>query len=362
MDLGILTLPLTMAALAFGFAVITDTQAVHVDRINIPTEIASTAGYTPDVVRNRLVDEMHEIEKQADSTAQARGIQLQGEKGPLVVLADYLKVTPLIRVAQETVGLIPYSFSGEVVAYGKDLEFVLRGTDASKNQTYIQVRAPKEQIKQLIHNTAYEAIRAIDPYLLAAYQFKKDFVTRDFTSTIEIIHRELAKPDSEVSKWMYNLWGIVLYQQADRAGAIEKFQAALARDPNFAAPLLNWGVVLAREGNNEEAIEKFQKLVTNPKIEASKVAIAGAYSEWGFSLALLGHYDDAFAKFDLAIKADPTFADAYSSWAEVLSALGRTDDAAKMTARSLKIRNDVIYTENLIGPVQRLPATASVIN
>ncbi len=362
MDLGILTLPLTMAALAFGFAVITDTQAVHIDRINVPTEVATNTGYTPDVVRNRLVDEMHEIEKQAHSTAQARGIQLQGEKGPLVVLADYLKVTPLIRVAQETVGLIPYSFSGEIVTRGKDMEFVLRGTDASQRQNYIQVRAPKEQIKQLIHDTAYEATRVIDPYLLAAYQFKKDFVSRDFTSTIEIIHREVGKPDSKSLKWMNNLWGIVLYQQADRAGAIEKFQAALAQDPNFAAPLLNWGVVLAREGLNQQAIDKFQQLVSNPKIEASTTAIAAAYSEWGFSLALLGRYDDAFAKFSQATAADPTFADVYSSWAEVLSALGRTDEAAKMTARSLKIGNDIIFTENLVGPVQRLPATASVIN
>ncbi len=362
MDLGILTLPLTAAVLAFGFAVITDTQAVHIERVSVPSEVAVATGYTPEVVRDRLVDDMHEIEKQAHSTAQAREIELQGEKGPLVVLADYFKVTPLIRVAQETVGMIPYSFSGEIVIHDKDLELALRGSDASKKSSYIVVRAPSNQMRRLIHDAAYEATRVTDPYILAAYQFKKDFLSRDFSSTIEIIHRELAKPDTAYGKWMNNLWGIVLYQQADRAGAIEKFQAALAEDPNFAAPMLNWGVVLAREGKNQEAIEKFRQLVANPKSAASNVATAAAYSEWGFSLALLGHTDEAFAKFQQAAKTDPTFTDVYSSWAEVLSALGRSDEAAQMTARSLKTNNEVIYTENLIGPVQRLPATASVTN
>ena len=61
--------------------------------------------------------------------------------------------------------------------------------------------------------------------------------------------------------------------------------------------------------------------------------------------------------------ADPGFSDVYASWAEVLSALGRTDEAAKMTARSLKLAPaEVVYTENLIGSVQNLPATASVVN
>jgi tetratricopeptide (TPR) repeat protein len=324
--------------------------------------VVVATGYTPEVVSNRLVDDMHDIEKAAQSKVQARGIELQGEKGPLVVLADYFKVTPLIRVAQETAGLIPFRFSGEIVVRGKDLEFVLRGTDPNKTASYIVVRAPREQIGRLIHDAAYEATRVVDPYILAAYQFKKDFSSRDFTPTIEIIHRELAKPDTKYSKWLENLWGMVLYQQADRAGAIEKFQVALAEDPDFAAPRLNWGVVLAREGNNQEAIDKFRDLVSDPKGEASPAALAAAYSEWGFSLALLGHYDEAFAKFDQATKADPTFVDVYSSWAEVLSALGRADEAAQMTARSLKMGDEAVYTENLIGPVQRLPATASVIN
>ena len=363
MDLGFLTVPLTMAAMAFGFAVVTDTQTVHIEKITVPGSVSGSSGYTPGVIIAHLADEMREIEREAHTGAHARSIQLQGEKNWLMVLADYVKVTPLIRVAQESAGLIPFSFNGEIVMHGNDLEFVLRGFDDNSKPEYIATHGPADQLPALIKSTAYEAMRVIDPYILAAYQFKRDYRTRDFTPTLEIIRRELANPDPRNHKWMYNLWGMVLYQQADRTDAIEKFKAALALDPNFASPLLNWGVVLARQGNNAEAIDKFRLVTTNRRTDASPATKAAAYAEWGFSLALLGRYDQAFAKFREATATDPAFADVYSSWAEVLSALGRTDEASTMTARSLKLApTEVVYTENLIGSVQNLPATASVVN
>ncbi|MEI6559420.1 MAG: tetratricopeptide repeat protein [Rhodospirillaceae bacterium] len=349
--------------MAFGFAVITDTQTVHIEKISVPAAVSGPTGYTAGVIISHLADEMRAIEKEAHTGAQARSIQLQGEKSWLMVLADYVKVTPLIRVAQESAGLIPFSFSGEIVMRGSELEFVLRGYDDNAKPEYIATRGRTDNLPALVKTTAYEAMRVIDPYILAAYQFKRDHRTRDFTPTLEIIRRELANSDVRNHKWMYNLWGMVLYQQSDRAGAIEKFKAALALDPNFASPLLNWGVVLARKGGNQDAIEKFQLLTSNRRSDASPGTRAAALAEWGFSLALLGRYEQAFAKFTEATRADPGFSDVYASWAEVLSALGRTDEAAKMTARSLKLAPaEVVYTENLIGSVQNLPATASVVN
>jgi tetratricopeptide (TPR) repeat protein len=363
MDLGLLTVPLTMAAMAFGFVVVADNQTVVIDQIAVPGFVSGNTGFTPKVIINHLVDEMHEIEREARSGARARAIQLQGDKNALMVIADFVKVTPLIRVAQETVGLIPFTFRGEIVARDKELEMVLRGHDADRRSEYIVTRAPSDQLPLLIKKTAYEAMRAIDPYILAAYQFKKDFLTRDFTPTVAIISRQLESEDDQYHKWMYNLWGMILYQQADRAGAVEKFRAALAYDPSFASPMLNWGVVLARQGNNKEAIEKFQAVVGNRSGRVPAATRAAAYSEWGFSLALMGRTEEAFAKFRQAGAADPGFADVYSSWAEVLSALGRSDEATQMTGRALKLApQEVVYTENLIGAVQNLPAMASVIN
>jgi len=361
MDFGLLTVPLTMIAMAFGFAVVTDTQTVHIDKITLSSAVGG--GYTPDVFINQLVDEMHRIEVEAQSKATARGIELAGHKNALMVLADYMKVTPLIRVAQESAGLIPFSFAGEVVGVGSTIEMTLRGHGATAKPVRIVTQSPSSDVSALIKSTAYEAMRVIDPYILAAYQFKRDFRTRDFTPTLGIISRELNNPEPASAKWMYNLWGIILYQQADRAGAIEKFKAALAIDPNFAAPMLNWGVVLARQGSNQDAIEKYKHVIYDHWGDASYATMAAAYTEWGFSLALLGKTDEAFARFRDATTTDPTFSEVYVSWAEVLSALGRGADADKKSKKALQLApTQVIYTENLIGPVQQLPATASVVN
>ena len=367
MDLGFLSVPLTMAAMAFGFAVVTDTQTVVIDKITLPPAVVSAAtGYTPDVVVKQLADEMHEIEHEAQSRAEARRLQLSGHKGAVAVIADYVKVTPLMRVAQETAGLIPFRFGGDVIVSGSDLKMVLRGHGSKQKSRHIVVRAPLDKIDLLIKRAAYEAMKMIDPYIVAAYQFRRDFKSRDYTQTLEIIQSELNDPEKAKSpnrKWLYNLWGMVLYQQADRAGAIEKFQAALALDPNFASPMLNWGVVLTRQGHNQDAIERFRTVANNRRSDASPATLAAIYSEWGFALALTGQYEQGFAKFKQAAATDSGFADVYASWAEVLSALGRADEAAGMTERSVKLApTEVIYTENLVGPVQNLPATASVIN
>mgnify|MGYP003347062232 CR=1 FL=1 len=61
------------------------------------------------------------------------------------------------------------------------------------------------------------------------------------------------------------------------------------------ATRLNWGVVLARQGFHEQAIELFRSVV-NLRNE-SPTTKAAALSEWGFSLALLDRYEEAFGKF-----------------------------------------------------------------
>jgi len=360
MELGFLAFPLVGALAAFGFAVITDTRAVHIDHINVPPAVADSTGYNSDVVVSRLVDEIHEIEFQAKSHAQGREVEMNEESSPVAVLGEFFEIAPLIRVVQETTGLIPFSFSGEVVTADSEIELVLRGSDSNHHSYRVSQKAPKGQMALLIHKTAVETMRIIDPYLLAAYQFKKDFLTRDFGPTVEIVRRELANDDNSVHhKWMHNLLGIVRYQQGDLDGAIEEFRDAVKADLSFGSARLNWGVVLARQGFHEQAIELFRSVV-NLRNE-SPTTKAAALSEWGFSLALLDRYEEAFGKFRDATEMDPHFADVYTSWAEVLSVLGHKQEAEQKSAQALRLAHgEVVYTENLIGRVQSRPATAII--
>lgn len=361
MDFGILTIPLVTLAMAFGFAVFTDTQTIHFEYIDVPDSIAQESGYTPAVVITKLADEMQEIERQAFTRAEARQVELHADQKASSVLGEYLGVTPLIRVVQESAHMIPFTFSGEIVRHDEQVEFILRSYDSHHNKTRISHTSNVENMKGLVHEMAYEAMRVVNPYILAAYQFKRDRLSRDFTATIEIVRRELDDHHSQYAPWLHNLWGMVLYQQNDRNGALHQFEEASHLDPNFLSPRLNIGVIKARQGEHDQAIAKFKEVVNHGTAAQNPAVTAAALSEWGFSLALTGRIDDAYAKFDAATKADPNFSDVYSSWAEVLSAQGRKEEANQMTAKALKLApKEVIYTENLIGAVQSLPATASV--
>jgi len=360
MDLGFLAIPLFTALGAFSLAVFTNVEAVNIESISVPSSVASKTGFTSDVVVTRLADRMQQIEHQAQTRADAKEVMAHDEGGTAAVLGEFFELTPLLRAVQTTFGLIPYTFSGEIVASGDNLEMVLRGRDNHEHETTIREGVEGRDVPKLIDKVAYEAVRMIDPYLLAAYQFKKDYMVRDFTTTETVIRRALAAPEARDQKWMLNLWGVVLYQEADREGAIDKFRQALDLDPTFASAMFNWGVVLAREGKLEDAIDKFQAVVLGWKRGDPSDTLAAAYTEWGFSLALLGHADRAYAKFQKASEADPELSDVYTSWAEVLSAQGNPEEAQKMTARAVELAPvEKVYTENLVGRIQSLPAVAA---
>ena len=361
MNFRLLAIPLLTGLAAFTLAVFHNIQGVNIEGLSIPAALSGKTGFTSDIVIKRLADRMQAIEHLAQSRADAREVMVEDDGGAAAILGDYFDLTPMLRVVQTSFGLIPYTFSGEIVVHGPVMEMVLRGHDAgSDRDTLIKVQAPENDLKGLIEKAAYEAVRLVDPTLLAAYQFKKDYLTRDFTPTEDVIRRGLAQGREADKKWLYNIWGITLFQQSDRDGAIEKFREALALDPAFTSASLNWGVVLARQGRHQEAIAKFTDVVNNWRRGDTPDTLAAALTEWGFSLALTGHTEEAIAKFRQATKTDPTFADAYTAWAEVLSAAGRADEAQAMTTRALEVApEEVVYTDNLVGRTQSLPAVAA---
>ncbi len=359
MDLSFIMVPFFTGLVAFSLALFHNVSAINIESITVPGSISSKSGYTADVVIKRLVDRMRTIELEAGTRADAKQVMVKDKGGSAAVLGDFFNLTPMLRVVQTSFGLIPYTFSGEIVVNGNELEMVLRGSDDRHKETLIRESSDLGDVPGLIDKVAYEAVRMVDPSIIASYQFKKDYLTHDFTPTEEVIRRALALDDKRPHKWVTNLWGIVLYQETDNEGAIEKFKQALEIDPTFASPLLNWGVVLARQGKYQEAIGKFMQVVEKWNSGDHAENLAAAYSEWGFSLALLGHTDEAYAKFRQATEADPTFADVYSSWAEVLSAAGQADNAQLMTARALRLAPvERVSTDNLIGRIQTLPAVA----
>ncbi len=363
MQLRFLMVPVFTGLAAFTLAIFNSVDAINIESLTVPASAVGNTGITPDFLIKTLVDRMEEIESQASSRADHAPVIVQDDGGSAAVLGQYFGLTPLLHVVQTSFGLIPYSFSGEIVVQGKVMEMVLRGQDAGRRESLIRTAAPLGDIDTLVNKTAYEMMRVVEPTLLAAYQFKKDYLTRDFTGTEGVIRRALASDDVRHHKWVLNLWGIVLYQQGDFSGAGEKFRQALELDPSFMSPLLNSGVVLLRQGKRDEAIAKFQQVTKIWRKGGHVDVLAAAYSEWGFALALTGRTQDAENKFRQAIATDPTFSDVYSAWAEVLSANGKPEEAQQMTAKALKLTPvEKVFTDNLVGRIKDLPAAATAIS
>ena len=362
-NLRLLMVPVFTGMAAFTLAIFNNVDAINFESLSVPGAAVGATGITPDFLIKTLVDRMEEIEVQAQSRADATPVVVQDDGGSAAILGQYFGLTPLLHVVQTSFGLIPNTFSGEVVIDGKEMEMILRGTDNNHNESLIRTRAAVGDVDTLVTKTAYEMMRVVDPTLLAAYQFKKDYLTRDFTGTEEVIRRALAANDTSHHKWVMNLWGIVLYQEGDFNGALDKFRLASELDPAFTSPVLNAGVVLLRQGKREEAITKFQQVTKLWRRSANPDVLAAAYTEWGFALALQGRTADAEAKFKQAMAADPTFSDVYTAWAEVLSVGGRSDEAQKMTAKALKLAPvEKVFTDNLVGRIKELPAAATPVS
>ncbi|MEI6559960.1 MAG: tetratricopeptide repeat protein [Rhodospirillaceae bacterium] len=363
LQLRLLMVPVFTGLAAFTLAIFNNVDAVNFESLNVPGSAVGNSGITADFLIKTLVDRMEDIEAQAQSRADATPVVVQDDGGSAAVLGQYFGLTPLLHVVQTSFGLIPHSFSGEIVVQGKEMEMVLRGQDNSHRESLIRTSAAVGDIDTLVTKTAYELMRVVDPTLLASYQFKKDYLTRDFTGTEEVIRRALAADEVRHHKWVMNLWGIVLYQEADFEGAIDKFRQAAELDPSFTSPVLNWGVVLLRQGKRDEAITKFQQVIQLWRRGGHADVLAAAYTEWGFALALMGRTRDAEAKFKQAAATDPTFSDVYSAWAEVLAADGRGDEAQAMTVKALKLTPvEKVFTDNLVGRIKELPAAASGVS
>lgn len=350
--LELLTGPIISVLAVLGLAIVTDPQSVFIGAISVPNAL-SEAGYTEQVVENRLVEELLNIEADAHSRAEARRLASDAEPSPPALLAKSFEALEFVRSVQESAGLIAISLSGEIVSKGDRLEMVLRGKDTEKHAISIQIDAPAGDIDGLIHTAALETLEVIAPYVRAAWQFKEDIEGRDFSRTIALLDAMHEEETNRRSLWLINLRGMVLAVQQDFTGALATFRRVSDLEPSFTPSMLNQGVILAHLGRHEEAIARFRKALEYEDPEDAPSVHAATYAEWGQSLAALGFVDDALKTFAYAAKVDPRFGETYVHWADVLTAAGRADEAEEKRAMAKRHSGrSQIYAEILAGLIK----------
>lgn len=121
-----------------------------------------------------------------------------------------------------------------------------------------------------------------------------------------------------------------LQGKGDNAGALKKWQDALAMDPNDARANNGIGIVLGVIGRPEEAIPYFQKA---GRIQSD---FFEAYYNLGIVLAKLNRFDEAIAAWRNTVRIRPEFAQGHENLGYVLYVKGRFDESIAELRLALK--------------------------
>lgn len=389
-----LLIPFLSILAVVGLAAAVDPSSVVFDPIGVPPEWANR-GYTSDVVSSRVTDEIRRMNETANSLKQGRGVVLGTQKTVTRELGSYLGLAAPIWIMRKEMGLIEFTISGEIVLKDKKkntYQFLLRSSSVSTNVLTSTECGSIDRPDELIGYAAEEALRAIDPYILAAFYFDReedafyaarkkmeaaavggkatsDVETMDAddmggTATSEMVEKEMGEqkdmddtcgsaherqvgpfhqtetaikyslevlPRKELV-WSYDLWGLVHMVKDEYDLAIEKFKLALAVDPKFEIALHNWGIALAEQGHYREAIGKYQEALA-----AGGTDLPGIYNAWAVALGKLGYSDEAISVFQMVMKMDPNYADAYHKLGELYETLGQMQKANGLYKRAVAL-------------------------
>ncbi len=294
-----------------------------IDPIQVPDSLAKE-GYRPEVITQRLMDEVLEIRREAASRREGREIQPEWRQLNIELPGTGISLPSLVRIVKRFFSSSESRVTGEIVVDGDQYELRLRFLGHGVHAE-IPSRS-KADLGELLQLGAREMMKISDPYILAAY-----LADSDPEAALKAIVLSLENDLDDDDPWAYTLWGWLLTSEGRYDEAIEKYRAALELQDDFILAASDWGLTLARKGEHDKAIEQYRRtLQWDPNFHA-------AFNNWGVALIEKGEPEAAIEKFRAALKIDPRFVRAYNNWGAALARQGHHDDALEIYATALDI-------------------------
>jgi tetratricopeptide (TPR) repeat protein len=128
--------------------------------------------------------------------------------------------------------------------------------------------------------------------------------------------------------------GWAYYRTGDYDKALQDFNEAIHRKPDFAYAFNNRGLVYYKEGNYDRAIEDFSQAIL------LKPDFAIAFDNRGLAYEAKGYTERAFQDFDQAAKLRPDDAEAFYLRGKLFADQAHYQSAIKDLSRSLLLRPD----------------------
>jgi tetratricopeptide (TPR) repeat protein len=284
-------------------------------------------GYTREIVTQQLAQGVGEIDAAA---ASARGSALpeqEREAKTIEVLEDYFRVRQVVNLARDWVNTVPNRISGEVLDRGSGrFEFRLRVVRPGASTVESSRTLPSEgiaSVDDLIRWTAYDALRAIDPYTIAVYHYREELrqVPPRFPRTYEALRHTMSVLPSSEHAWPYNLWGRALVWEGRHEEARQLLERSAATQPGFARPIMNIGISFTEQGRYSEAYEAYARAL---RIDPRYVPV---YEEWGKSLARENRVSEAEMAFQRGLMLDPSSPGLLIGLGDLMRSTGRHAEA-----------------------------------
>gem|GEM_PF-1400404 len=314
-------------------------DAVIIEPFEVP-EMLATQGLTGQTVANKFIDQINFIWNRASTTMQS-----------LQFTAAWMETEPEIHVPQggefmESIltnirnyfGDDTLRIIGEVVLHNDRLHVTTR-ISGKPAKTY---SGQIDELDDVLRQSAEHIYHHAQPYILASYLYEVDQ-----ERSIEIIRDALRRPPPEDDAWAYNLWGLILFDRKDYAGAIAKYQKALNTKTNGVGAHVhaynNWGMALKVQGNFAAAIARYRKAVD---LDPTHVQ---AYNGWGRALEKQGDYAGAIDRYRKAIAVDPRDDNAYFNWGTALLDQGDYPGAIAKYKQVIDLNPDAVLAYNNWG-------------
>lgn len=317
-------------------------------------------GYDKSVVEAVFMSEVTKIVSTPSLAAKPK-ISTAREKPVSVAAAELIKFDGALRTAQSYVGLDPPWLTASVIvdesntsiSFARDASRSLGGyvsveqnyssrvivTGYSSGTGYFSFSASQADRKfdQMIRNSAWEAVRHLDPYYAALTGFVAGVQGGENVKAIrgelvaELQNQERVLVDADRAL-LNNLVAITYLLENDQASARQWFDKVVATDPSNPVGWLNLAFMDVQEDRFGAALDHVDKVIDVsywPLTDHPKL-LSSAYVTRGVALGELKRFEEAVEAFQTAIKHNPETSSAYVYWARMARGRGQFREAEEL--------------------------------
>ncbi|MEQ9331356.1 tetratricopeptide repeat protein [Thalassobaculum sp.] len=286
-----------------------DVRPVTISRITISEAIGGHWGYTPESIEQKLKDEAYMVMRRARSFKHGTRISTPNADGSIDKIARDAGVLRLLQRVQQSVGLLEYTITGDIVAeHGKAL-MELRARRSDQQVVRARFERPMDQLDELMRDAGWVLVRLVDPQVACAELLRRSLMEGrpDPAETLHCADEALLMATDSDLPWLLNLRGVALVMLDRDTEAGRVFRDVLSIKPDFAPAWLNIGTVFAVEGRHADAIEAFSTAIRYARQAEFAQTRSAAFVMWAISLEKLGRTDEAVPKLRHAFRADRTY-------------------------------------------------------